>query len=186
MARKAMPWRLGYLLLSPLRRWIGGDPEELLRPYLHAGMTVLEPGPGTGFFTLPMATMTGPHGRIVAVDIQPRILAELRRRAQKPGLRARIDTRLATPDSMGLADLKGKVDFVLALDLVHEVPSAEGFFAQACEALKPRGLMLLVEPRGHVSQARFEAEIAVARESGLKMVTRLKVRGSWAAVLQKS
>lgn len=186
MARQAMPWWLGYLLLSPLRRWIGGDPEELLRPYLHAGMTVLEPGPGMGFFTLPMAAMTGPHGRIVAVDIQPHMLAELRRRAQKAGLRARIDTRLATLDSMGLADLKGKVDFVLAFAMVHEMPSAEGFFAQASEALKPRGLMLLAEPRGHVSQALFETEVAAARESGLKMVTRLKVRHSWAAVLQQS
>lgn len=186
MARQVMPWWLGYLLISPLRRWIGGDPEELLQPYLHAGITVLEPGPGMGFFTLPMAAMIGPTGRVVAVDIQPQMLAELRKRAQKAGLRQRIDTRLATPDSMGLADLKGKVDFVLAFAMVHEMPSAERFFAQASESLKPRGLMLLAEPRGHVSQDHFEAEVAAARQSGLKMVTRLKVRRSWAAVLQKS
>jgi len=186
MARQGMPWWLGYLLISPLRRWIGGDPEDLLRPYLHAGMTVLEPGPGMGYFTLPMAAMTGPRGRIVAVDIQPHMLAELRRRAQKAGLRQRIDTRLAQPHSMGLDDLKGKVDFVLAFAMVHEMPSAESFFAEASDALRSRGLMLLVEPRGHVSQFRFEEEIGAARAAGLKMVTRLKIRRSRAAVLQRS
>lgn len=119
MAEHVCPWWLGYLLASPIRRW-GQNPEELLAPYVREGMMVLEPGPGMGFFTLPMARMTGPAGRVVAVDIQPRMLDSLKRRARKAGLTGRIETRLAQPDSMGIGDLKGAIDFVLAFAVVHE------------------------------------------------------------------
>ena len=59
MAERVCPWWKGYLLASPIRRW-WQKPEELLAPYLREGMTVLEPGPGMGFFTLPMSRMVGP------------------------------------------------------------------------------------------------------------------------------
>ncbi len=74
------------LLASPVRRWMGENPEALLTPYVREGMTVLEPGPGMGFFTLPLARMVGPAGRVVAVDIQARMLDALERRARKAGL----------------------------------------------------------------------------------------------------
>src|SRR5271157_4197804 len=109
MAETVCPWWIGYWLASPMRRWMV-NPEKLLAPYIREGMTVLEPGPGMGFFTLPMAAMAGPTGRIVAVDIQARMLDGLRRRALKAGLLPRIETRLAQPDSMRLDDLKGAVD----------------------------------------------------------------------------
>ena len=51
MAERVCPWWLGYLLASPMRRWLE-DPVDILAPYVHEGMTVLEPGPGMGFFTL--------------------------------------------------------------------------------------------------------------------------------------
>ena len=54
MAHRVCPWWLGYLLASPLRRLMA-NPRKLLAPYVHEGMTVLEPGPGMGFFTLELA-----------------------------------------------------------------------------------------------------------------------------------
>ena len=60
------PWWLGYLLASPIRRlWY--DPREILRPHVREGMTVLEPGPGMGFFTLELLRLTSPSGRVVVV-----------------------------------------------------------------------------------------------------------------------
>src|SRR3954447_24902465 len=54
MSGHVCPWWIGYLLVSPLRRWMQ-NPDELIAPYVTPGMTVLEPGPGMGFFTLPLA-----------------------------------------------------------------------------------------------------------------------------------
>jgi ubiquinone/menaquinone biosynthesis C-methylase UbiE len=77
-------------------------------------MTVFEPGPGMGFFTLELARRVGDTGRVVAVDVQPRMIAGLKRRATRERLLDRIDTRVVASESMGLTDLTGKADFTLA------------------------------------------------------------------------
>jgi ubiquinone/menaquinone biosynthesis C-methylase UbiE len=162
------------------------SPEKMLAPFLHEKMTVLEPGPGMGFFTLIMARMMGPTGRVIAVDIQPKMLEVLRKRALRTGLQDRIETRLAQPNSMQLDRLKGSVDFVLAFAMVHEVPSAERFFIETAAALRSGGLLLLVEPTGHVTPERFEIELEAARKAGLDLSERPVVRGNMAAVLRKT
>ena len=58
-------------------------------------MTVLEPGPGMGFFTLELARLVGPEGRVIAVEVQPQMIAGLRRRAERATLIDRIETRPA-------------------------------------------------------------------------------------------
>jgi ubiquinone/menaquinone biosynthesis C-methylase UbiE len=183
MAEHVCPWWVGYFLASPIRRWMQ-DPNELIAPYVTPGMTVLEPGPGMGFFTLPLAKRVG-SGRVVAVDIQSRMLASLRRRAQKAGLEQRIETRLAKPDSLGIDDLKGTVDFVLAVAVVHEMPSAESFFQQAAAALKPGGTLLLAEPSGHVKPRKFAGELEIARRAGLEEKSRPVLKRFLSALLQK-
>ena len=183
MAEHVCPWWIGYFLVSPIRRWLQ-DPEELIRPYITPGMIVLEPGPGMGFFTLPLATRVG-SGRVVAVDIQPKMLDALRRRAQKSGLLQRIEVRLAKSDSLGIDDLRGTVDFVLAVAVVHEMPSAERFFSQAAAALRPGGRLLFAEPAGHVKPEFFARELEAARTAGLIEENRLEVKRFHAVLLTK-
>jgi SAM-dependent methyltransferase len=131
-------------------------------------MTVLEPGPGMGFFTLELARRVGPSGRVVAVDLQPRMLAGLRKRAERAGLAARIETREATAGSLGIEDLAGKVDLVVAFSVVHEMPDAGRFFEQARRALAPGGKVLLAEPRGHITAGEFEVTLAAAARAGFR------------------
>ena len=185
MAERVCPWWMGYWLASPMRRLWMQTPEELLAPYVREGMTALEPGPGMGFFTLPMARMVGPAGRIVAVDIQAKMLESLRRRAARAGLHTRIDTRLAQPDSMGVRDLSGAVDFVLAFAVVHELPSIAVFFSEAAAALRPGGLLLLAEPGGHVEPEMFNKELETGRRAGLEPLAQPDIRHTRAALLQK-
>lgn len=184
MAEHVCPWWLGYFLISPLRR-LRQDPHKILSPYVREGMTVLEPGPGMGFFTLELARLVGPWGRVLAIDVQAKMLEKLRRRAAKRGLLERIETRLAAKDSMSLGDLRGKVDFVVAFAVVHELPPTALFFQEAVEALKPGACLLLAEPRGHVKPPKFDAELQAAGEAGLTVVERPAIGGSHAAVLRK-
>ncbi|MGB8029757.1 MAG: class I SAM-dependent methyltransferase [Terracidiphilus sp.] len=185
MAERVCPWWLGYWLASPVRKWLMEDPEKLLAPYVRTGMKVLEPGPGMGFFTLPMARMVGPAGRIIAVDIQPQMLRVLERRAQKAGLSGRIETRIAKPEGMGVEHLAGGIDFLLAVAVVHEIPSVEKFFSQAAAVLKPGATLLLAEPTGHVDREKFQSELDAARKAGLEAISETAVRKSHAAVLRK-
>jgi ubiquinone/menaquinone biosynthesis C-methylase UbiE len=185
MAHHVCPWWLGYLLASPLRRLVE-SPAKILGPLVAEGMTVLEPGPGMGFFTLDLARLVGSTGRVVAVDVQARMLEGLKRRAAKAGLSERIDARLAQADSLGVKDLEGQVDLVLAFHMVHEVADAGRFFAEAAAVLKPEGALLLVEPRGHVALSTFDDELKAASAAGLTVSSRPVVGRSLAALLART
>lgn len=185
MVQHVYPWWLGFLLANPLRR-LWQDPRRVLAPYVREGMTVLEPGPGMGFFTLELARLVGPSGRVVAVDVQPRMLAGLRRRAARAGLLERVDSRLASPETLGLTDLAGAVDFTLAFGVVHELPAIQSFFAEVAQASKPGAGLLVAEPSHHVRPPRFEAELQAAGRSGFELAGRPKIRGSRAAFLRRA
>ena len=185
MAHRVCPWWLGYLLACPLRR-LSQDPAQILAPHVREGMTVLEPGPGMGFFTLELARRVGPSGRVVAVDLQPKMLERLKRRAEKAGLLPRLDARLASPNSLGVADLAGSVDFALVFAVVHELPAVPSFFAEVAAALKPGGSLLLAEPRGHVKASQFSEELDAAGQAGFEVVERPAIPRSQAAMMRKN
>ena len=182
---RVCPWWVGYLLASPLRK-LWQNPTRMLEPYVRAGITVLEPGPGMGFFTLDLARLVGPGGRVIAVDIEPKMIAGLRLRAQRAGLIDRIETRVAPPVTMALDGYDDSVDFVLAFAVVHELPSAGTFFTEAARAMKPSASLLLAEPAGHVSKDEFENELALAARAGLPTTERPSISRCQAAVLKKS
>jgi len=184
MSHRVCPWWLGYLLASPLRRLLQ-DPRKVLGPYVREGMTVLEPGPGMGFFTLELARLAGPSGRVVVVDIQPRMLAGLRRRAARAGVLSRIDIRLVSPNTLGLADLAGSVDFTLAIAVVHELPNVERFFTEVAEVSKPGAGLLIAEPAGHIKPGHFESELQAATRAGFVLEGHPSIRRSHAAFLRK-
>ena len=101
MADHICPLWVGRLLLSPLRKLVE-NPKKIFGPFVDEGMVVLEPGCAMGYFTLPLARMVGPEGRVIAVDIQPKMLAALERRARRAGLIERIEIREAGPDGLGV------------------------------------------------------------------------------------
>lgn len=184
MAGRVCPWWLGYLLASPLRR-LRQDPHRIVAPYVREGMTVLEPGPGMGFFTLELARLVGATGRVVAVDVQPRMLTGLERRARKAGLAERIQARVAARDSLNIADLAGQVDFALVFAVVHELPDAGVFFAEVAATLRPSACVLFSEPSGHVKAALFQAELDAAARAGFKSVENPSIRSSVSVLLKK-
>ncbi|HMD97936.1 MAG TPA: methyltransferase domain-containing protein [Terriglobia bacterium] len=179
------PWWLGYLLVSPLRR-LEYNPGAIVAPYVREGMTALEPGPGMGFFTVELARRVGPSGRVIAPEVQPKMLRGLKRRLAKAGLLERVDVRFVSRDSLGLDDLAGSVDFTLAFAVVHELPAPDRFFAEVAKASKPGACLLLAEPTGHVKPRRFESGLKMASQAGFDPVGQPPIRHSLTALLKKS
>jgi SAM-dependent methyltransferase len=171
-------------LEAPLRRMLY-NPREILSRHVVEGMTVIEPGPAMGFFTLELARLVGPRGRVIALDIQPAMLTVLRRRARRHGLHGRLDLRLVEPDRLHLEDVTATADFVLAFAVVHEVADPAAFFSECFAALKPGAMMLLGEPAGHVSEQEYRAEIAAAFSAGFRPCGSPAVPKNRAALLVK-
>ena len=184
MAEHVCPWWVGYLLVSPLRR-LSQNPRKILAPYIEPGTVVLDVGCAMGFFSLDMAKMVGPEGKVVCVDLQPRMIQALVRRATKAGVIDRIDHRVCDRNGLGLEELGERVDFALAYAVVHEVPDTAAFFEQIHAALRPGGTCLVAEPRGHVSEKQFDETLAIAKKTGLEVIGRPEVGRSRAALLNR-
>ena len=182
MPHSVCPWWLGYFHLGPLRWW-RQNPRRILEPWVRPGMTVVDVGCAMGYFTLPLARLIGPTGRVVAVDLQARMVRALERRARRAGLSQMIETRRCGTDSLGLADLAGCVDFALVFAVAHEVPDVGKLMAELAALLAAEGRVLLAEPSGHVSAEEFAASIAAARSAGLAVEAQPAIARSRAAVL---
>ncbi len=166
MSHGVCPWWLGYLLASPLRRLLQ-DPVEIVKPYAEEGMTVMDVGCGMGFFSLPLANLVGEKGRVVCIDLQEKMIKGLVTRAQKAGLTDRIDARVCSQSSLGVSDLAGKIDFVLAFALVHEVPDKDILFSEIHRAMKPAAKLLVAEPIGTCVKAEISEECFHCAKHGI-------------------
>jgi SAM-dependent methyltransferase len=185
MDNHVCPWYIGYLLASPLRR-LFQHPEKILSPYVKAGMTVLEVGPGMGFFSLPLAKLVGESGRVVCVDLQQKMIDNLRKRADKAGLLWRIETRLCAETSLQVGDFKERIGFALAFAVVHEIPDRKNLFMEIFDSLKKGGILLLSEPTGHVTKEEFDITLTLAKSVGFTFVDSLSIRKSHSAILKRA
>ena len=180
MAEPLCPSWLSFTLTNIFRR-MAHDPVRILAPFLKEGDMAIDIGCGPGFFTIPMARMVGERGMVVAIDVQPEMLEKTKRKAARTGLFGRIRLHLASSRSLGL-DIKA--DFALAFWMAHEVDDPDRLFAEILAALKPDGVLLLVEPLMHVSERRFEDIASAARNAGFTCREAEVVRLSRAAVLR--
>jgi len=174
-------WKIAFALDNPIRRIIH-NPQKILGGYIKPGQTVLDLGCGPGTFSLAMAKMVGESGKVIAVDVQEEMLQIVREKAARQGLESRIITHKSGPDRIGLSE---KVDFALAFYMVHEVPDAEVFLKEVACVLKPKGKLLIVEPKMHVSPAAFEKTIDIARQAGLTTISEPKIRFSRSKLLSR-
>lgn len=176
------PGSLAWVLVLGIRKWIQ-NPYKILKPHLREGMRALDIGCGPGFFTIPMAELVGETGSVVAVDVQKQMLDLLAAEAQKQGVSSQIEPHLA--NSAGFTIAK-PCDFGLAFFMIHEVPDKESLFRDIANALVSGGKLLIVEPKGHVSQAEFDESMRKASALGFKAVDNPRMIFCRTALLQKT
>jgi ubiquinone/menaquinone biosynthesis C-methylase UbiE len=175
------PWWLLPLFDNPLRRLVH-DPLKILGPFVRPGYTVLDVGCGMGYFSLGLAQLVGETGKVIAADLQPKMLAGLRQRAVRAGLEGRIAPQLCQPDKIGVGE---PVDFALAFWMVHEVQQRREFLQEIYGLVKPGGKFLIVEPMIHVSGADFERTVALSQKIGFKTGGKPQVAASRAILLER-
>jgi ubiquinone/menaquinone biosynthesis C-methylase UbiE len=179
---RVCPWWLAWTFDNPLRTWLH-DPQKILGNRVREGMTTADIGCGMGYFSVAMARMVGPAGKVIAVDVQQMMLDLCRKRAHRAGVDDRIITLLAAPDDIRIT---GPVDFALTFWMVHEVKDIPRFFGQIAVALKPGGSVLYAEPRMHVTQKRFDEILGHANAAGFSVAPGPRVGMSRVALLGRT
>lgn len=119
------------------------------------GMTACEVGAGNGFYTLELARLVYPGGKVIAVDILPAMLEALAAReaeARKQGDQMVPIQRVGgQPDDPALPE-KG-CDVVLLAHTYHEFDRPRAMLAGITRALAPDGRMVIVEYRAEAPPA---------------------------------
>ncbi|MCJ7717356.1 MAG: class I SAM-dependent methyltransferase, partial [Anaerolineales bacterium] len=132
--------------------------------------------------TVPMAKLVGKNGKVIAVDMQSKMLSGLQTRAEQADLREQIELHQCTQDQIGIS---GPVDFILAFWMVHEVHHRREFLDQIYQLLKEGGRLLIAEPYLHVSGKTFQEMIAELQGIGFSVEEHPRIGFSRSILVQK-
>ncbi len=111
----------------------------LKRLGLQAGMTFVDIGAGTGFFSRAAAAIVGPQGRVFAADIAPGMLAFM----TAQGLPANLTTVLSSEYEVPVSD--GIAAMAFMAFVAHETPDLLRFLGEAARLTRPGGRIAIVE-----------------------------------------
>jgi ubiquinone/menaquinone biosynthesis C-methylase UbiE len=174
------PWWIAYTFDNPVRK-LFHKPHKIFGDYIKEGMTVMDVGCGMGYFSIGMAKLVGATGKIIAVDLQQKMLDVMHRRARRSGVADRIMPHRCEADTIGIQE---PVDFILAFWMVHEVSDKNYFFGQLQSLLAPEGKILIAEPKMHVTAEALDKTIEIAKNNGLHLCDKPAIRLSRTALLQ--
>lgn len=134
------------------------------------GMTVADIGAGSGYYTVRLAKLVGPSGRVLAEDITPGYLGKLAQRIGKLGL-TNVSLGLGAPQDPQLPP--ASVDRAVLIHMYHEIAQPYGFLYNLAAAMKPGGRVGIVDldraPEYHgTPPALLRCELAAVgyRETG--------------------
>jgi predicted methyltransferase len=163
-------------LLEPPDREAWQKPDQVMDALQIAeGSVAADLGAGGGWFTIRLARRVGPNGVVHAEDIQRLMIEAIERRVQREGL-SNVRTVLGTRDDPRLPP--GSVDAVLIVDAFHEMEAPVVLLRNTAKALKPNGLIGIIDYRqgqggpGPDPEDRVAPSVIIdtANAAGLKLV----------------
>jgi ubiquinone/menaquinone biosynthesis C-methylase UbiE len=155
------------------RFWVQAPHPFITRDRLRAtldpspGERILEIGPGTGYYTLDLATWIGPEGTLEILDIQQEMLDHTMDRVGERGL---ANVTAALGDAQALPFDDASVDAVMLTTVLGEIPDQDAAMAEIARVLRPGGRLVVgelfgdphytspgaVRERGEAAGLRFE------------------------------
>jgi ubiquinone/menaquinone biosynthesis C-methylase UbiE len=161
------------------RFWVEAPHPIVTRERLHSvmrpqpGETVLEIGPGTGYYTLDIAEWVGPEGRVEIFDLQQEFLDHTMRRAAERGLANVVPTQ---GDATALPYEDDAVDAVVLNAVLGEIPDPVAALREIRRVLRPDGRLLVGELFG---DPHFTTQAALRREGAEAGLSYEEESGYW-------
>ncbi len=139
---------------------------------LKPGMTAAEVSAGSGFLARELVKLVGAQGRVIATELDDKMVAYMNERAKKEGL-ATFTAIKGKPDATGLEPLS--VDSLLLVNTYSFMDAREAMLKSIAEAVRPGGMVVIVDiPEAGTGAQRtgVEAEdvMAAAARVGLAFV----------------
>jgi ubiquinone/menaquinone biosynthesis C-methylase UbiE len=128
-----------------------------------AGHKVADVGTGTGYFVGPLARAVGKSGRVLALDVEPKMIEYIRKRAKQSGW-SNVEARVVPPHDPQLA--AGSVDRVLIVNTWHHIDDRPQYTKRLALALGPKGSVYIVDftvesDIGPPAEHRLSAEVVM-------------------------
>jgi len=134
---------------------------------IRPGMRVADVGAGTGFFLRYLSRAVGPSGRVLAVEVEQKLVAHMKERSKDEKL-GNVETVLTPLDRLSLPDRS--IDLLLLVDAYHHIDRRIDYFREVSRTLAPNGRIAVVDwkpgdlPRGPHDDAHKITAEAVERE----------------------
>jgi ubiquinone/menaquinone biosynthesis C-methylase UbiE len=118
---------------------------------LREGMVVVDYGCGPGRYTIPIAELVGPKGKVFAVDIHPLAIKTVKEKAARSDLK---NVEAVLVDSFNTGIQSSSADLVLAIDMIHSITDYDALFHEIHRILKPNGLLFMDAEHIKISKAQ--------------------------------
>jgi SAM-dependent methyltransferase len=120
-----------------------GEPQQLIRLLgIKAGMAVADIGAGSGYYVVRLSPIVGASGRVMAEDVMPDYLENLRRRVSNLGL-ANVDIVRGEAHDPKLP--AQSLDFAILVHMYHEIAQPYALLYNLVPALKPDARVGIVD-----------------------------------------
>jgi ubiquinone/menaquinone biosynthesis C-methylase UbiE len=169
------------------RFWVEAPHPFITRERLQAalapqqGETVLEVGPGTGYYTLGVAEALGPDGLLHVLDLQQDMLDHTMRRAVDAGIE-NVEPRQG--DARLLPYAESSFDAAYLVAVLGEIPDQDVALRQLARVLRPGGRLVVGELFGDPHMVTERALRRRAEAAGLRFERRVGPPFGYFAVLR--
>lgn len=127
---------------NPMRRKALPPDEVINTLNINKDQHVADVGCGIGYFTIPMAKVVGEGGKVYAIDINPDMLEETRKRVEKEGY-TNVEIVHSSENNFKIPD--SSVDVIFTATVFHELNEPEIFLNECKRVLKTEGRLVVLD-----------------------------------------
>ena len=109
---------------------------------IEPGSVVVDLGAGTGYFVAALSQRVGPSGKVLALDVEPKMVEFLAQRARREQL-GNVEAKLVAPDDPALPP--HGVARILIVNTWHHIDDRASYARRLCAALAPGGEVWVID-----------------------------------------
>lgn len=143
-SKGVFPYQWAFTLLLPIRNIFFSPKQLIKRIGLKDDFTVLELGPGPGYFSIPIAKKLK-NGMLFLADIQQEMLDYAKKRCEKRNLN-NVEYYLCNGKTFDFKD--NAFDIIYMVTVIGEVENKEEYIQEFYRILKPNGVLSITELAG--------------------------------------